>query len=45
MQSGAWTRMTEYNETLEFDKRDIFVIGGTVNAKTWWLCSTKNPVV
>ena len=41
----AWTRATEYSTTLDFDKKDILVLSGTANAKTWWLSATKNPTV
>lgn len=43
--AGAWTRAPEYDDTLDFNKRDIYVSGGTTNGGTWWLCATRNVTV
>lgn len=43
--AGAWTRATTYNTTDHFNRRCIYVISGTTNTATLWICSTRNPTV
>jgi hypothetical protein len=43
--AGAWTRAPEFDSTVEFDKRDIFVTAGTTQISTWWMSATKNVTV
>lgn len=43
--AGAWTRSTNYNTTDHFNRRYIYVISGTANTATLWICSTRNPTV
>lgn len=43
--ASTWTRAPEFDATIEADKYDIFVTEWTANAKTWWLCATKNATI
>jgi hypothetical protein len=42
--SGAWTRATDMDTSLEFSAAFVFVEEGTANADTGWLCTNNGSV-